>query len=280
MKPLIKWPGGKTTELNRILTHIPNFNRYFEPFFGGGAVCFNLEPKTAFVNDIDTPLINFYNSIKTKSIKLVSELLKLNTDWNNLKILSNKLSDEFVTNFTELKRDEINQFINSLEIENRQSQETIDTLSMVESKKFTEILIQSVHSKSRRIFDLQLKHNKIFSPDELFNHLETAVKSAYYFYLRDEIFNKNQQLNPAVFYFIREFCYGSMFRFNANGQYNIPYGGINYNNKDITSKIEKLLSPDTASILDNIQFYNLDFIEFLSQFQLNSNDFIFLDPPY
>ena len=37
MKPLLKWPGGKSSEIVRFRSMIPGFDRYLEPFFGGGA---------------------------------------------------------------------------------------------------------------------------------------------------------------------------------------------------------------------------------------------------
>ena len=45
MDTLIKWPGGKTREFNNIKDLIPPFERYVEPFFGGGAIFFQLKPK-------------------------------------------------------------------------------------------------------------------------------------------------------------------------------------------------------------------------------------------
>lgn len=52
MKPIIKWPGGKSREIDKIESLIPDYKRYVEPFFGGGALFFHLEPKSAAINDI------------------------------------------------------------------------------------------------------------------------------------------------------------------------------------------------------------------------------------
>ena len=52
MQTLIKWPGGKTKEFIYIKDLIPSFERYIEPFFGGGGIFFQLEPKNAIINDI------------------------------------------------------------------------------------------------------------------------------------------------------------------------------------------------------------------------------------
>ena len=65
LKPLVKWSGGKTDELKNILPHIPeDYSTYLEPFIGGGAVYFNLNPKKAVINDVHKELVDFYQSIK------------------------------------------------------------------------------------------------------------------------------------------------------------------------------------------------------------------------
>ena len=52
MNPLIKWPGGKSREITQIEDLIPRYDRYIEPFFGGGAVFFNQKPNHSYINDI------------------------------------------------------------------------------------------------------------------------------------------------------------------------------------------------------------------------------------
>lgn len=65
MKPMLKYRGGKSKEIPHIMEHIPNFNgRYIEPFLGGGAVFFHLEPEQSIINDINTPLIAFYRGVR------------------------------------------------------------------------------------------------------------------------------------------------------------------------------------------------------------------------
>lgn len=65
LKPLIKWSGGKYDEIKLFFKYFPiNYNLYIEPFVGGGAVYFYLNPSKAVINDIHVDLIDFYNSIK------------------------------------------------------------------------------------------------------------------------------------------------------------------------------------------------------------------------
>lgn len=64
MKTLLKYRGGKTKELSYILPLIPEIEgRYMEPFFGGGAVYFALEPQHAVINDINARLMDFYRAV-------------------------------------------------------------------------------------------------------------------------------------------------------------------------------------------------------------------------
>ena len=64
---LIKWPGGKAREIKYIEHLIPEYARYIEPFFGGGAMFFHLKPSSAIINDISSDLIDFYTIAKLQS---------------------------------------------------------------------------------------------------------------------------------------------------------------------------------------------------------------------
>lgn len=78
MKPLVKYRGGKSKEIPNLIKHIPQFNgRYIEPFFGGGALYFHLEPKKAIINDINSKLISFYLGVKDNFELLKTELSEI-----------------------------------------------------------------------------------------------------------------------------------------------------------------------------------------------------------
>lgn len=65
MKPLIKWAGGKTKLLPELVKRIPkDYNQYHEPFLGGGALAFHLQPPRAILTDINKELIEFYEVIR------------------------------------------------------------------------------------------------------------------------------------------------------------------------------------------------------------------------
>ncbi len=63
--PFLKWAGGKRWLLDKYQHLIPTeFNRYFEPFVGGGAVFFSLAPLDAVLGDLNGDLINLYRAVR------------------------------------------------------------------------------------------------------------------------------------------------------------------------------------------------------------------------
>lgn len=77
VSPFLKWVGGKRQLMPSIVEHLPkniqSYN-YIEPFIGGGAVLFHLQPKNAIINDFNEELINVYKTIKTNLEDLIEDL--------------------------------------------------------------------------------------------------------------------------------------------------------------------------------------------------------------
>ena len=71
-RPFLKWVGGKTQLLEQLQPLLPpTFRRYFEPFVGGGAVYFHLQPEEAIISDLNAELINAYRVVKDDVDELV-----------------------------------------------------------------------------------------------------------------------------------------------------------------------------------------------------------------
>ena len=83
MKPFFKWSGGKSKELPVIKKYIPsNFNTYYEPFLGGGAVCLNIQHSKSIVGDTYEPLINFFITLQSNPVALLEKIKSLSNDYN------------------------------------------------------------------------------------------------------------------------------------------------------------------------------------------------------
>ena len=76
-QPVLKWAGGKRQLLPEITKYLPKtIKTYYEPFLGGGAVLFHIQPKKAIVNDFNSELINVYKVIKNNVEELIADLSK------------------------------------------------------------------------------------------------------------------------------------------------------------------------------------------------------------
>lgn len=202
MKPLIKYRGGKTKEIPHIMWHVPRFEgKYVEPFFGGGALFFHLEPREAIINDINSKLMSFYTGVRD--------------------------------NFPELRK-ELNE-------------------------------IEKIYTVNRQQFDKL----KSVTPDV---RVEDKNESLYYS-LRS-MFNdieEKQYSDALLYYFINKTAYSGMIRYNARGDFNVPFGRYkNLNTQNVTISHSKLLQ--------RAEIFSLDYCEIFNK--CHSEDFVFLDPPY
>ena len=75
--PIVKWVGGKRQLMFELLKNMPkSHNRYFEPFVGGGALFFELQPEDAYISDMNEELINLYSVVRDNVYDLILDLSK------------------------------------------------------------------------------------------------------------------------------------------------------------------------------------------------------------
>jgi DNA adenine methylase len=202
MKPLIKYRGGKSKEIKHLIKHIPKYSgRYIEPFFGGGAIFFQIEPKKAIINDINPKLIAFYLGVKENFKTLKSELTEIEKQYK-----TNRRKFEELKNKTPEKR---------------------------------------VDDENEHLY---------YQIRDMFNEL-----------------TEKQYSDALLYFFINKTAYSGMIRYNAKGEYNVPYG--RYANLNTS-----LVTEEHCKLLTNTEIYNLDYSEIFKMASVD--DFIFLDPPY
>ncbi len=82
IKPFLKWPGGKRWLTRHIVDLLDGcqFRTYFEPFLGGGALFFALQPKRAILSDVNSDLINTYVQVRCRPQELIERLKQLPVD--------------------------------------------------------------------------------------------------------------------------------------------------------------------------------------------------------
>lgn len=292
MRPIIKWPGGKSREIDEIRALIPPFRRYVEPFFGGGALYFHLMPQAAAINDISAQLIDFYRQVKAQDRRLHELLLCYDKSFRRLISACEAESRFLLELFFRLKWELANADETDAALWELIRRLTpclgaqFEQQLLLDRTQFEELLFKMARDKLLRTVKNDAK--RPFSAADLAENLLTGFTSGYYMYFR-KVYNDlalgrgpaaDAPYRAANFYFIREYCYGSMFRYNAAGEFNIPYGGMSYNRKDLAVKVADMFSRDVRKVFANTQICCADFEDFMDQIQLTEDDFMFLDPPY
>lgn len=283
LSPILKWAGGKEQELKYILPNIPNgYARYIEPFVGGGAVYFSINNRNKLINDKSIELITLYNNIKYKNKELINHLQSLQNAWVRLENVLDSNIEFFNAVYSKYKSNKIDKDKLVANIEHFINENKLEFRSLLNSNLskhhdiFEKELLRNVSAKLIRMKDLEDKKGNLPEKD-IYDNFECALKGSFYMFIR-KLYNSFD--NSEYFYFIREYCYSSMFRYNSNGEFNVPYGGISYNRKNFQRKIDYIKSNELQTHFVNTDIYNLDFEEFLDKIKLVKNDFIFLDPPY
>ncbi len=183
--PFLKWVGGKRQLMPYIKEMLPDtFSTYFEPFVGGGAVLFDLQPEKAIINDYNAELVNVYNCIKNKPQELIKDLKKHKNE-------------------------------------------------------------------SEYFYALRLLDRK-----EGFQKLSDIKKASRVIYL-----NKT--------------CYNGLYRVNASGEFNSPFG--RYKKPNIVNE-ETILAVSEYLNSGDVGILNCDFEEAVRS--AKKDDFVYFDPPY
>lgn len=189
VKPFLKWAGGKRQLQEVLRANLPsqwdrNRKSYFEPFIGGGAMLFDLQPPQATISDRNHQLIECYEVIRDAVDELIEELKKHSNE------------ESYYYNLRDWDRSDI-----------------LSTKSKIES--------------------------------------------------------------VARIIFLNKTCYNGLFRVNAAGQFNVPFG--RYKNPNILD-ISGLKAVSEYFNTCKINILNEDFQVAVSQAE--SGDFIYFDPPY
>lgn len=93
--PVLKWVGGKRQLLDTFQPLLPaKITTYCEPFVGGGALLFHLQPRTAYINDINPELMRVYTVIKNDVDELINELMKFENTLEQFQTVRNWDRDE------------------------------------------------------------------------------------------------------------------------------------------------------------------------------------------
>jgi len=284
---IVKWPGGKGRELKHLLPLIPSaFRTYYDPFVGGGAMYLALQEYGGrrCINDKSTELVSIYKAVAQGSPTFFHFLETLDQQWANISSFANIHETELL-------------FLSQTPLDDEKHVEAFvagygrELCALIENlgwgpggDYFLSEVKNNLLSKMKRISKIEAE-TRAFSKQDRLAAMECALKSAFYGYVRymynhQADFNAGPGEKTATFFFIRETTYSAMFRYNHVGMFNAPYAGASYNKKRLIRKIAFLRAEATQSYLSDTVITHQDFLDFLQAQRLDSQDFVFLDPPY
>ena len=293
LSPILKWAGGKEQELKYILPNLPltKFQDYYEPFVGGGAVYTAVQADKYFINDKSDELITLYRSFTNGDRQLFFKALdEIIHNWDLLTTVIEKNSKFFIDTYKKYSTDKIDDtklkdiLFEFILTHSDQFNGMFSTIFNFNIENFIKEIKINLIRKIKRMKELEQLKN-LLPDNDILDNIETALKSAFYMHFR-HIYNNtkkykiNNAFKSAIFLFIRNFAYSGMFRYNSNGDFNVPYGGIAYNRKNFQKKVDYLRTKELKSLLDNTIIENEDFETFFEKHKPTKNDFVFLDPPY
>lgn len=263
LKPLFKYPGGKSSEYNYLKELFPKFDTYVEPFVGGGAIYWATKASSFIINDYSKECVSIYKYCKAQDSLFIDYVTDISTLWDNKDNLANEIKELLLNGGSYAKYD--------------------DTLTYGLKKLpiYQDLLLKyinnSINLKRKQLAKLSTT-TKISNYDD--NALG-ALGNGIYMYLRYlynlTSFNTNPQLKTALYLFLREYAYSSMFRFNNKGEFNVPFGGNTYAKKDFKHRLNQLTDNKVINKLNKTIILQGDFSKALAD---RDNTFMFLDPPY
>lgn len=262
---------------------------YFEPFIGGGAVFLAIDDRVpAYLNDMSEELVDFYADVAIGASELCGILKKIDDLWKSIEIAVEGKARQVVTAYLAFASGPNAAFV--LPIEElfgafRSKWEGLLTLSIDTGiERLWPRIIESVSSKGLRMRNIEAEKGR-FSEQNIVDNICGAMKSAVYCHIRG-LYNRidrrlfERSLRAALFFFIREYSYAGMFRYNSSGDFNVPYGGISYNRKFMTDKLGHFQSKNVVTKFRDARMERMDFGAFFVKHPPREGDFIFLDPPY
>ncbi len=274
MKPIIKWVGGKTQILDEIFEKFPKvINNYHEIFLGGGSVLFRLLDRiksgdtilndNIYCYDKNKVLIGMFNNIKNHPDDLYKHIQNFLNTYSNI--------DEN----SPLSTKEINSLKTKEElVKEMQRRQLCLSEDIMEMKR---LLISESEASKAAANAARSRRGRHLTPTSLENAIKS--KESYYYWIR-KMYNETSEDNlssvqcSAMFIFLNKTCFRGVYRVGPNG-FNVPYG--NYKNLKSIISYEELT--EMSNSIQRVRFMDSVFADVIPN-KIESNDFVYLDPPY
>ena len=288
LRPLLKWPGGKDKEIRHILPAAPDFEDYYEPFVGGGSVFAAFQARRYFINDKSQELIRLYQYIALSDQTFFAWADAINQSWQHMLALASK-QETLADLYLRLNHGILNEASLTQELQARIHLEHGAIMGCLPSsfrwrrEEVTTILCDTLRRKMLRMRKVEGERGTMPLTDIMDNIVATHMGTLYTYFrslYNDRAALACPPLATALFLFLRHYAYSGMFRYNDDGEFNVPYGGLSYNRKTLSNALDYYRSPALRQRMRHTTVRCMDFEAFLGMHQPSARDFVFLDPPY
>lgn len=283
LTPFLKWPGGKSSELAAIASAAPPLaGRFIDPFVGGGSVLLAVPHETeAWANDAAEDLVELYRGAAEDRWAFRTAVGGVADAWDalgSLDELYEALAEDFLAGASGLAIVHADGHARSLGSVLALAGAGLDVV-------FAARIAKDLPSKFARMRKIEVALGRRLSYADLVDNVEGAIRAAFYMSIRARyngarLASAWSETRLADFFFLREFAYAAMFRFNSRGEFNVPYGGVTYNGKSLTDKVNSMFAAEMVARLVNTTWRCGDFEPFLAEANPGPLDFLFVDPPY
>lgn len=190
-KPFFKWSGGKSREFDKVVKWMPkDFDTFYEPFLGAGAVWLGLAHKPSVVGDFYDEVTNFFQVLKDEGQTFVDECNAISKDYNE------KMEKNVVGAHDDLIKEKEKALNSYKKGKDKEELKSDDEFSRLKKE------LKEAREKGK----LEFKENYDIFYNWRKKHNAKGVEKAKRFFV------------------LRCLAYGGMLRFNERGEFNVPYG--------------------------------------------------------
>lgn len=281
MRPLVKWHGRLEQNLGYIQEIMPrNYERYYEPFLGGGTVYFSIQGHPCLVNDKCRDLMNIYKYARKESRQFRVLFKMMSAAMKKMDAFYLRIVDD-LADITERNRGGCYSDFTRL---------VADVNEQADRIAYSEIFPYLIPDPDD--FKLEKRHNVIQEilrmetltdldeEDVNFNILMALKQSVYSFIT--EVLNKKTigaEEKAAALAFILNYSADVPYKKDECGEYRLPFGGKKLVNKYLIEQCGMLGSEELREHFARTVFECMDAVDFMKKHEPAVEDFILLDPP-
>lgn len=282
--PIFNWTSNRLIDTNKLVPLMPSFDRYIEPFVGGGRVYSALDAKaTALLNDIDPFVISFYKELQNESSHLKQEIDTLIADWETIERFFTFVKADLETVTQDLKEQILTiqdvpyvlRTIFALNMHQPDFESLFDIKNIIDQDTLIELLIQSCIGQYKRIKCTTFEPiSDVTIKNGYFNHLRYLNNNWEHY---KKVANKKRL---AIWYFVNLLSDTARISYSNIEKVTLPFPKNAPTTKELKKEITRIFSSEIKTLISNTTFSNLDYKAFITTLYLTPDDFVFLDPPF